>query len=341
MRVLIIGGTAFSGPHLVARLFSSGHSVALFHRGVTAGDFREGVEEILGDRRKLTDYREKLLRYAPEVVVDMIPLREAEARQVQELFHGVARRVVALSSQDVYRAYGRLIGNEPGEPDPVPSLENSPLREVWFPYRKMVQDETHPLYHYDKIPVEAAYLNDPELPVTILRLPMVYGPRDRQHRLYNYLKRMRDWRQVIFIDENQAGWRTSRGYVEDMAAATALAISSDNAAGRVYNVGWQDSFTEADWIREIGKNLGWGGRVVIPPSDKTPDWLKADYFTAQDLTADTSRIRRELGYREAFEMSETIHRTAEWELEHPPSQSDQAQFDYAAEDRLAKDLGII
>ncbi len=45
-----------------------------------------------------------------------------------EAFRGVARRVVAISSQDVYLAYGRLTGLEPGPAEPVPLTEHSPLR---------------------------------------------------------------------------------------------------------------------------------------------------------------------------------------------------------------------
>jgi nucleoside-diphosphate-sugar epimerase len=35
MRILIIGGTRFSGPHVVRRLIDMGHQIALFHRGKT------------------------------------------------------------------------------------------------------------------------------------------------------------------------------------------------------------------------------------------------------------------------------------------------------------------
>lgn len=33
MRVLILGGTAFMGPHVVRRLVDQGHDVAVYHRG--------------------------------------------------------------------------------------------------------------------------------------------------------------------------------------------------------------------------------------------------------------------------------------------------------------------
>lgn len=65
----------------------------------------------------------------------MRPLGEDDARAVVETFQGAAGRVVAISSGDVYRAFGRLIGVEPGPPQREVLTEDSPLRERLYPYR--------------------------------------------------------------------------------------------------------------------------------------------------------------------------------------------------------------
>ncbi|MFM9735660.1 NAD-dependent epimerase/dehydratase family protein, partial [Streptomyces niveiscabiei] len=88
-------------------------------------------------------------------------------------------------------------------------------------------------------------------PGTVLRLPMVYGPGDRQHRLWSYLKRMDDRRPAILMGATQARWRTTRGYVENVAAAIALAVTDDRAAGRIYNVAELDAPEEAEWAQQI------------------------------------------------------------------------------------------
>ncbi len=181
MRILIIGGTGFSGPHVVRHLVNLGHKVILFNRGHTKADLPEEIQHILGDRNHIKDYAGALTRFAPQIVLDMIPATEQQARDVMSLFTGVAQRVVAISSQDVYRAYGKLIGIETGPLEPVPLTEASPLRQKHYPYRERV-DPGHRLYHYEKILVEQVYMNTPDLPGTILRYPMVYGPGDSQHR---------------------------------------------------------------------------------------------------------------------------------------------------------------
>lgn len=50
MRVLILGGTGFIGPHLVRLLVARGHTVSTFTRGIRQADLPEGVERLVGDR---------------------------------------------------------------------------------------------------------------------------------------------------------------------------------------------------------------------------------------------------------------------------------------------------
>jgi nucleoside-diphosphate-sugar epimerase len=90
--------------------------------------------------------------------------------------------------------------------------------------------------HYDKIAVEEAILNSTEISGTVLRLPMVYGPGDPLHRFFPLLKRFDDGRSSILLADDLAAWRGPRGYVENIAHAIALAATSNQVAGRVYNV---------------------------------------------------------------------------------------------------------
>src|SRR5690349_13239697 len=128
MRILIIGGTRFMGPHVVRHLIGAGHEVTPFHRGETKIELA-GVNQFYGDRHALSSFRAEFKGVAPDVVLDMIPYTEEDALSLMRVFKGIAGRVVAISSADVYRAYGRLLGLETGAPDPVPIHEDAPLRE--------------------------------------------------------------------------------------------------------------------------------------------------------------------------------------------------------------------
>jgi hypothetical protein len=72
--------------------------------------------------------------------------------------------------------------------------------------------------------------------------------------------------------------------------------------------------------------------VVTLPDDRLPPHLAPDANFAQDMVADTERIRRELGYAEPVPRTEWLPRTVEWERAHPPEQIDSSEFDYPAED---------
>ena len=112
MRVLLIGGSGFIGPHVVTELLRGDHDVIVFHRGKTRVPAR--VREIVGDRRRLPDFASSLRAAAPDIVVDMVLSSAGQARATIDVFQGVARRVVALSSMDVYRACGVLHQLEDG-----------------------------------------------------------------------------------------------------------------------------------------------------------------------------------------------------------------------------------
>ena len=50
LRILILGGTGFIGPHQVRYAMYRGHDVTIFNRGRTAPDLFPGVEALIGDR---------------------------------------------------------------------------------------------------------------------------------------------------------------------------------------------------------------------------------------------------------------------------------------------------
>jgi nucleoside-diphosphate-sugar epimerase len=337
MRVMVIGGSGFIGRHVVSKLAKAGHDVVVFHRGTISLPILGGVTEILGERSSLVGLRNRFQLCSPDVVIDMILGSSAHARVTLEAFRGIARRVVAISSGDVYRATAVLHRLEHGTIEPVPLTEDSRLRtrtETYSPEALAAVRAVFPWIdaEYDKIQVERAISSEPELPATILRLPMVYGRGDSLHRFYPTVKRILDGRPAIVYEESFARWVPCRGYVENVAHAIALATLSDSAAGRVYNVAEPKPFTEAKWAAQVGAILGWRGRVVAVPRRQAPQHLVQPYNFEQHLFMDSKRIRTELGYTEPVSVDEALRRTIEWERTHPPPQTDPAMYDYQAED---------
>jgi nucleoside-diphosphate-sugar epimerase len=336
MKLLVIGGTNFIGPHVLRHLIAMGHEVTIFHRGETTTELPSNVTVILGDRSHISDFKSEFQRLAPQVVLDMIPYTEQDALTLMSTFVGIAHRVVAISSIDVYRAYDVLWGRE-SDVVPVPLTEDSPLRQQLYPYKNIPEK---PLKHinddYEKILVERVVMSNPDLPGTIVRLPMVYGAKDIRHRVFACLRRMNDKRPVILLEENVAQWRGSYGYVENIAYAIALAATDERAVGRIYHVADNEALTEAERITRIGQVAGWQGKVVIVPRDKLPEDWKPGGNIEQHWFIDSTRIRQELNYSEVVSLEEALKKSIEWQRNHPPQEPQKFAepwwLDYGTED---------
>ena len=275
MRILVIGGSRFIGPCVVRKLVRAGHDVAVFYRGQHEASLPANVTRFKDPRAQIpvTTIPEELRLYSPDVVLHMIPMGERDAEAARIAFAGIARRLVAISSGDVYRAYGVFKGTEEGPLEPMPLHESSPVRSRLYPYRtKETQPETLE-YYYDKILAERTIAADARLPITVLRLPKVYGSGDNADLA------------TVYGFRAHPQWRWTHGFVENVALAIALAVVSEAASGRTYNVGEEITPTIAERLQ------------YLPANHAIPLFNQAANFS-QDIVYDSSAIRRELGYIE-------------------------------------------
>ena len=337
MRILVIGGNGFIGKPLVRELINGGHRVAVFHRN--RDDDPPEAQHFQGDRNHLREYLEELRDFSPEVIIDMVLSSGEQARQLITVARELNARVVAVSSMDVYRAWGVMLGTEPGGLEPMPVTEDSPLRTAAHSYPPELVEKMRSIFTwvtpgYDKAAVEGEVMHARSRN-TVIRLPMVYGPCDLLHRFYSVVKRVIDNRPFIILPEDYAAWRGPRGYVENVAHAIALACTSLHGNGRIYHVCDEPALSELEWQKKIVALTGWSGRFVLLPSERTPKHLLAFGNAAQHLVGNADRIRRELGYADLISMDEAIRRTIVWEQANPPTGATFHQFDYPAEDAAA------
>ncbi|MFQ4146457.1 NAD-dependent epimerase/dehydratase family protein [Chlorogloeopsis sp. ULAP02] len=342
MKILIVGGTNFIGPPVVSQLVQMGHEITVFHRRKTTAKLPSNVHEFLGDRSQLPNMKSELQQLSPDVVLDMVAYTEQDAQTLVNTFEGIAQRVVVISSMDVYRAYGVILGRE-SDIVPVPLTKDSPLRSSLYPFREMPNRPLDAPIDYEKILVERVVMGNSNLPGTIVRLPMVYGAKDPLHRLLPYLRRMDENRPVILVPEKIAKWRGSYGYVENVAYAIALAVTKESAADHIYHVADAEVLSETERIAKVKEVAGWQGKVVIVPQEHLPaDW-QLPLNPKQDWFVDATRIRQELGYNEIVPLDQALRQTIDWQRSHPPEQAQQFAapwlLDYETEDKiLSKEL---
>lgn len=110
LRILILGGTGFIGPHQVRYAVARGHKVTLFNRGRTnPGLFKgvEGIEERLGDRAPNPGNYDSLKDGRWDVVIDNPTTRPRWVREAAAALKGKVDQYVFISTISVYAASDR------------------------------------------------------------------------------------------------------------------------------------------------------------------------------------------------------------------------------------------
>jgi len=338
MKVLVIGGTRFIGAFAAKLLLNKGHEVVLFHRKKSNNAIIKGVNHIYGDFERFEEKITEIKKFNPDIVLDMIARTEKHANKLVDLCNKInCKKVVAISSGDVYRAYENIIGIKKGNIQSVPIKEEDELRTVYFPLKNFNMGKAAD--EYEKMLIEKAITeNCTNLAWSILRLPAVYGPCDYQMRMFEYIKPMVDKRPYILIDEGLAEWVESKCYVENAAQAIVKVIENNNANGNIFNVGEYDSASELKWIEKIAKIMNWNGKIIKVPSGRILD--HSEFNTEQNWVMNTSKIRKKLGYCECVSFDEGLKRTIEWELQSEYKKEASKKIDYKKEDNILKELGI-
>jgi nucleoside-diphosphate-sugar epimerase len=318
VRIVVLGGTRFIGKAIVAELVTHGHRVLVVHRGQTEPPgLHRSVEHLHVSRAELHDREYRLQAWLPDAAVDCLAMSRADATAaLAALPQGI--RLVVLSSQDVYRAFGSVWAGQ--VTDPVPLDETSPVREGPAPAATGADPAA------DKLHVEDEYL---ARRATVLRLPMVYGEDDYQRREEFVLRRVRAGRHQIPIGEGTFLW--SRVHVADAAAAVRQALESDVilAGGHLYNVAERQTASVELWARQILAAAGTSDvELVHVPDGFVPDDLRITRRVRQHLLVSSARIRADLGWSDS-DPDQALEQSVKWHLANPP---DNASPDFAADD---------
>jgi nucleoside-diphosphate-sugar epimerase len=275
------------------------------------------VRHLHVDRMELGAHAEELAEFGPEAAVDCRALTRKDSQSALAALP-TRMRLVVISSIDVYRAFGAV--NDDLETDPVPLDEESPVRPGRYPYRGQRPD----LEDYDKLDVEEVYL---ARGATVLRLPMVYGEHDYQLREEFILRRVRAGRARIPFGGGT--WLTARGYVRDIALGAHLALKTPAAAGEVFNLCEDRTYSVRLWARMILEAAGASAELVRVPDNLLPEDLQETGTLSQHIMASARKARTVLGWKTS-DPEQTLRTTVRWHLDHPPASPDS---DFSADDR--------
>jgi len=304
MRVALIGGGGAIGRATTAALTVHGADVVTLTRS--------GATRI--DRRDAQSVSALLRAERFDCVIDCIAYTAADTAPLLAALDGLVARYVQLSSCDVYRNYALLHRLESGAPDVGLLGEDAPLRTRRYPYRqdtpRAADDPERWMDDYEKIEVESAAQQLSRTAWTILRLPMVFGPGDKQRRFGWMMGPMRAGAAAIAAPAEWLDWVTTYGHVENVGAAIAHAALHPEAARAIFNVTDFAPKSHRWWIARIGAVMGWRGGINVL-SDPAHPFVKrlAGLDLSVPFMASSAALQR-LGYAPPITIDEALARTA-------------------------------
>lgn len=322
MLALVTGGQGFVGSHLCARLVAEGHSVRVLARPSSRLDNLAGldVEVLRGDVTEAAGLARAVAGCDAvfHAAAALKGLRERDLLRVNA--HGTRNLAAAAAASArpprfVYVSSAAAAGPSPGGRTPR-TEEMPPEPLTWYGRSKLAGEEA----------VRATR----GLEWTIVRPPIVFGPRERDVLDYFRLAR-RGWLPVV----GRADRFYSLLYARDLAEGLVRAGTAAAGAGETYFLAGPEVVSWAELGRLIGAALGVGGRVLrIPEAAASAAGRLADLaaqarrrpaiFSSQKVlemrapawVCSAAKAERDLGWRAATPLADALASTASWYREH-------------------------
>lgn len=306
MKCLVTGAAGFIGSHLCEELLRRGHQV------IALDSFVPYYDAALKERNQ-TDALQQ-----PHYQFHCLDLRsdplEGVVSDIEVIFHLAAMPglVKSWTDFDLYftcnvQATQRLLE--------AIGRRGSSLKKLIYVSTSSVYgrfgsgDETMPTrpispYGVTKLAGEhlcQAYSDAKGLPLVILRYFSVYGPRQRPDMGYHKFIEwaLRDQPLIVNGDGQQVRGNT---YVSDCVAATIAAVEA--LPGEIYNVGGGETASVWDILGRLEKLAG--KMLTIHSEAARPGDQRYTF-------ADTSKLRRHLGWEARVTLDEGLRAQWEWQ----------------------------
>jgi len=321
MKILVTGGTGFTGKALVRRLLDDGHQVV-------ALDYKEGLKT------------EELRQWGAEVVIGTVTDRECVKRCmqgveiVQHLAAAFRELNVPESHYDHVNVDGTRICLEEAHAAGVKKFIYCSTCGIHGNVKDPPTDEDHniaPADYYQSTkykaePVCLDFMKQTGMPVTILRPSAIYGPGDPE-RFQMIFRRVARGRFPMFGSGKKLYHPVS---IDNLVDAFVLAMDLNKGNGEAYLIADEEYVSIKDLVQRIGRALDvdvkikhypiWpviiAGHVcekVCTPLRITPPIFprRVDWYR-QNRAFNINKAKRDLGYNPKVGLDEGLRRTGEW-----------------------------
>jgi len=311
MRILVTGGAGFIGSHLVEKLLSVGHDMAILD------DFNDFYDPQIK--------RENIARISNDVEIHRVDLRDDTAmrnlfhrEKFETIAHLAARAGVRPSIQNPQLYYDTNVGGtlhllDAARVTGVERFIFASSSSVYGALEKVPFSEdqhlTQTLSPYAATKIAGEFLCSTfshlyQMRVVVLRYFTVYGPRQRPDLAIHQFTRKIYGGEAI----NQFGDGTTRRdytYIDDIIQGTLAGLQYEGPLFDIFNLGESETIPLKDLISAIESALGKKAKInqlAEQPGD-------------MPLTcADISKAKKLLGYDPKTKIQEGLPRFIDWFL---------------------------
>jgi nucleoside-diphosphate-sugar epimerase len=315
MKILFIGGTGNISADCAALLHKRGHEILVLSRGQTA--VPPGYRAIVADRKDAVAMRAALKGVQPDVVLNFLGYDLPDVQVDYELFNGVVRQYVFISSTVVYAK----------PPPQLPLTEDGPFGNPLWDYAQKKLACEQWLQERRK---EARF------PVTIVRPSHTYSKRWIPNAVssgsYTFAARLEQGKPVFVHDDGESRWTLTT--TADFAVGLAGLVGRPETIGEAFHITSDEVLTWNQIYAEIAAALGVKSpQIVKVPTDficqmapQLTGTLKGD--KAHPAVFDNSKIKRfvpEFCCRTPFRLG--VRESVRWLREHPDQQNLRPELD--------------
>lgn len=319
-RILVTGGTGFTGSHLVKRLLSKGHEVVALDN--QKGFFSDELQR-LGAQIVIGSVTDKNLMDQLVQGCDVVHHLAAAFRRIdlaKKVYWDINVNGTRYLLESAYRhnvkkfVYCSTCGVHGNIKNP-PAPETAPIKPAdYYQYTK---------YEGERVAHEFIAKG---MDVTILRPAAIYGPGDPERWLMLF-KQVAPGRFFMF-GKGKVTYHPL--YIDNLVDAFELAVEKEASAGQTYLIADAHYYSLNELVKATAEALGidvsiirlpfwplWTAALlceaVCTPLRITPPLFRrrVDWFQ-QSRAFDISKARRELGYDPKIDLKIGLANTAKW-----------------------------
>ena len=320
MRVLVTGGTGFTGTALVRRLLTAGHDVVAldYKDGLQCDTLRAlGAEVVLGSvtDRAVVERSMRGVEYVFHLAAAFRELNVPDTFYDEVNVEGTRIVMETALAAGVWKfVYCSTCGVH-GNVEHPPADEDAPIQPA--DYYQRTKYEAEPI---------VKQLGAGRMETVILRPAAIYGPGDPE-RFFMIFKRVARGTFPMFGDGRTLYHPL---YVENLVDAFMLCLAPGVGNGREYLIADERHYPIEEIVKAVARALdvevsiphypvlpvviaGHICEKICKPFGITPPIFprRVDWYR-QNRAFDISRAKRELGYAPRIELDEGLRRTGRW-----------------------------